>query len=817
MSAPLVPALAFANPWLLAGLVLAAVPIVIHLFFRRPHREVPWAATRFLLSATKKRAPRIRLEQWLLLALRVLLIVLVVLAMARPSTGPPSGGEAGAENTSSHNVILVLDASYSMAHEARQSRRFDKAIAALLSELESADPGDSFQLVRMSDVGEAVVIGEPSFQPKVVAETLRNQRISNGRAAPLATLRDVKSLLDRGDTSRPAKVVIASDFQQVDWRLTGPQAAELDRLIAAIGEQATISLFYASLEPWENQVATSLDFEGEVLRAARPARFSGTVVGHGLSGERETRVDFFVDGVPTITETLSLATDQRTTMAFQDTFIEAGPHGLELRLPPDALPVDNSRFLAIEVVETMRILLVAGVTGPPVEKESTYYLERALAPMASLTQNAGNQNGSRATAESGFEPRVISAAELASAPLHEFDAVVLANVGLITEREVDRLRSFAKGGGGVVIALGNQVSAEVYNRLLAMPAANQRGGEESKGQNDFDGLIPVHFEEIVGDGEHPERAIPFSTSVLEHPISRPFLGNPGTGLESDFVLAYLRTTYNPASPVRVALEFASGDPAILTAPLGSGRVVLLTTSVGLSWAGPWPQIGRSYLPLMHEMVRYAAAAGGGNRQLSVGEEIVWTLPRRASGLTATVTDPDGHVMEVPMSVTPSGTVVRFPGTETPGIYEITANTTESRRAMFAVNVDPREGNLEPLSREALNALFPESRSVAEARLPAATVADRTARRWPASRWLLALALAALLAEQVMAWRFRRGLELLGVLLTLMASYALWCAGARASAAGLLGVIVLLGLWARRRWRPAFGWWGRRSEQGTSKR
>ena len=81
---PLVWALGFANVPLLYGLAAASVPIVIHLLNRRKFREVPWAAMRFLLAAIRKNRRRIRIEQWLLLAIRTLMVLLVVTAMAKP-------------------------------------------------------------------------------------------------------------------------------------------------------------------------------------------------------------------------------------------------------------------------------------------------------------------------------------------------------------------------------------------------------------------------------------------------------------------------------------------------------------------------------------------------------------------------------------------------------------------------------------------------------------------------------------------------------------------------------------------------------------
>src|SRR5246127_210171 len=81
---PIVLALGLANPALMWGLGAASVPIILHLLNKRKYREMPWAAMRFLLAAIRKNSRRIRIEQWILLAVRTLLIIFVVLAMAKP-------------------------------------------------------------------------------------------------------------------------------------------------------------------------------------------------------------------------------------------------------------------------------------------------------------------------------------------------------------------------------------------------------------------------------------------------------------------------------------------------------------------------------------------------------------------------------------------------------------------------------------------------------------------------------------------------------------------------------------------------------------
>jgi hypothetical protein len=123
---PLEPILAFwqfGSIWMLGWGLAAALPILIHLWSRRKFREESWAAMEFLLAAMRKNARRIQLEQWLLLAVRTAILVLLALALADPQLSLLSGwtGSVGGQS----HVVLVLDGSYSMDY-----RRDEKASTA---------------------------------------------------------------------------------------------------------------------------------------------------------------------------------------------------------------------------------------------------------------------------------------------------------------------------------------------------------------------------------------------------------------------------------------------------------------------------------------------------------------------------------------------------------------------------------------------------------------------------------------------------------------------------------------------------------------
>ena len=723
----LLPAFGFASPWLLVGLGLAAVPIIIHLLFRRPHRELTWAATRFLLAATKKHAKRLRLEQFILLAVRVAILLLVAAALARPYFSTP---EAVAGPDPPRHRVIVIDASYSMGQETGGRSRFDLAIEAGREVVDAARPGDAFHLVRMSDLGQRVVIGRAAYQAGQVAETLDELTPSFGRADPVAALRDAERLLGEVRGLPNKEVLILSDFQQADWRPSGPRGEELRRLLDAIGRTATIRVFDAARSQEANRAVVELGVEASFVPVGKPVRFTAVIRQHGEPERQRDRVELHVDGRLVASEMIELRAGESATVAFGHVFAEAGPHAIEVRLPSDGLVADDSRFLAVTARNRLRTLLVNGTAAGSPERTATFYVGRALAPAS----------GSSAAAASDFEPVTIDEGELAGHDLAGYDAVVISNVGILTDREADRLRAFAAAGGGVVLALGDHVELDSYNRLF----------EEAETK----ALLPIRLTQRIGDPAAPERAVLFDTSELTHPIVRPFAGNPGTGLDTDFVLAYGKAGLPANSQVEVALRFDTGDPAVLAAPLGLGRIVLLTTSLDTSWAGPWPQTGRSFLPLVHEIVRYAATGRPAGNAFKVGEPLVWKVPLRVAGLQGEIVGPNDLRASVPATLKEQGMQVAFDQTDRPGIYTFSLGSPIAATTAFAVNVDANEGDLTPLGDDERTALAPAARPLIPG-LPQ-ELHETNLDRWTLSRRMLALAFGLLLAEQILAWRFAWG-------------------------------------------------------------
>ncbi len=275
MSFPLVWALGFANAPLLYGLAAASVPILIHLLNRRKFREVHWAAMRFLLAAIRKNQRRIRIEQWLLLAIRTLIILLVVSAMAKPFL------EAFGMVIAGRRVhrVLVLDASLSMGYTSAGTSRFDQAKAVAAQLVKESRQGDAVSVVLMGQPPR-VVIGDPSPNLKEVEKEVGELAITHGGVDLAATFEAVDRVLDVSSISQK-EVIFLTDLQAASWRSPSQSTEGFKRVLARIEARHPRSvLIDLGKSGGENRAVTDLKLDVPVVTVgaerAGPWRRSGT-------------------------------------------------------------------------------------------------------------------------------------------------------------------------------------------------------------------------------------------------------------------------------------------------------------------------------------------------------------------------------------------------------------------------------------------------------------------------------------------------------------------------------------------------------------
>ncbi|MCC6638009.1 MAG: BatA domain-containing protein, partial [Ignavibacteriaceae bacterium] len=102
----------FLSPGLLFGLLAASIPILIHLLNLRKLKKIDFSTLHFLKLIEKQKVRRVKLIQWLLMALRVLIIAMLVLGFSRPVIQDVR--IPGFTSASKTSAVIVIDDSFSM-------------------------------------------------------------------------------------------------------------------------------------------------------------------------------------------------------------------------------------------------------------------------------------------------------------------------------------------------------------------------------------------------------------------------------------------------------------------------------------------------------------------------------------------------------------------------------------------------------------------------------------------------------------------------------------------------------------------------------
>ena len=224
--------ISFLHPWVLAGLLAAGVPILLHLIQRRQPPIVVFPAVRYLVDTTREHQKRLKLRNWLLLLIRTLLIVFLVLAAAGP-TAPIKG----APGHSPAAMVLVLDNSLSSGVVVNGTSRLSTFRDAARDILDRSTPEDRLW-VMLAD-------GLPRRGDKVALTRL----IDSAEATPARldlgnAIRDAQAVLATQDL--PGEIVVISDLQA-----SAVSAADVSRPLLILRPDGPISrnLGVAAIDP----------------------------------------------------------------------------------------------------------------------------------------------------------------------------------------------------------------------------------------------------------------------------------------------------------------------------------------------------------------------------------------------------------------------------------------------------------------------------------------------------------------------------------------------------------------------------------------
>jgi len=708
----------FLNPLLLFAALGIGLPILAHLLNRYQVKRTDWAAMQFLNRSVRVRSRQLRLRDILLLVLRCLALILLVLAVARPSVDKPESALFSGLGERRAGIIIALDASYSMQHGDGTTTRFQRALEKIETIAATIRRGDPVCLVLLG--GEhRVVFRHTAFDPDRFSEVLAEQQATAASLDLDSVPKRLKELA-AGMEAPQKEIYIVTDLQEQDWK---QRSVWLHESLKDLTRSASVFVVPVEGRP-ENLAITGLELASGVLRKGASARYRATVRNCGSVAAQNVRVSGLVNNISVDVKVVpSIAPGTSETVSLFLPFRDPGAVRITAELGEDALGADNSRRAVAVIRDRVSVLCVEGSSG---NGDGSGRL------MAAALRARGSNKG-----PDDLDVQSVSWVDLPARNLKEFDVVVLADVPDIAPEQARTFENYVRAGNGLIWFGGDYVKASVWNQRSALEGTP---------------LLPAVIEETVRTSDAMGIGRPLDPSMTDHAVCRPLFSLPEDLLNETRFRRLLRV--KPSATSTKVLSLAGSDsPVLLEHSLGRGHVFMFTTSAGPAWNNM--AVTPVFPMLLQQMVTYLTAREFETPRL-VGDSLSLSYVDQPDATDAVFDTPSGDTITVPVREYRNQYVAVLESAREAGFY-LARVSLQAEGMPIAVNVDTKESTVKCLSAgDAARSLNGTGVRVvrSEADLLAGVEDTRTSRSW----WRLCMlaGLALFVVEGLSAeWLFKK--------------------------------------------------------------
>lgn len=642
--------------WIIAGIVAIGLPVAAHLLSRRGGRTVVFPAVRFVMRAAAEHARRHRLRDILLLLMRAGAIALIALAFDRPVWLTDAAG--GAEARAGSDIVILLDASASMARTERGRTLYDVAKNRAERVLDGLDWSRDRAGVVFVRANAQAALPRLSGNRQALAKRVRESEVTleHGDLSGALTLAATmpQALDTDASKARTRQIVVIGDRQRTQWE-EGEAPIGAEAVFSGVGpESATDNLAVTGVTIAGGRALVGHD----VVVSASVANFS-----ERSRGPRVVLREVGRDGTSTKelgAATATIGPNGRATLSFTTSFGDVGVKRLEVALVDDSFTPDDVGRAVVNVVDARRVVMVTRAR-PGDMRSAAYFWEAALAP----------------DERAAYRITRVAPDDFAARTLEGASAAVVVEAGAIPDGTIDMLRRFASAGGGVMWVADSNESAVALTRF-----ADGAGLFADKG--------------AVGEVQEIGEGLGIGTTTFDRAGMTALAGPMETGLRAVRFGSVVPTRVGSAGIVLG--RFEDGQAWLTEGPIGEGRLVAMLTPIDPSRS---TLVKCPVFPVLAgEIARMLAAKGAGANSAHVGEPVRVDV---ATTFEGALRDERAKAARI---VHDSGGRVRVglePRTE-PGFVGVVDETGADVGAA-AVGVDPRESDMRTMADAEINAIL----------------------------------------------------------------------------------------------------------------
>ena len=734
-------------PLYVIGAFAIGAPILFHLIRRQPKGQVPFSSLMFLKPTPPRLTRRSRLDNWFLLLLRALALILLAIAFARPFLRSVTLSQA---EVPGRRLVLVVDQSASM----KRSGLWKQVVSEAGRVLADLQPADELAVVAFDDQPHVLLGFEESA--KLTPEQLQTsvpdllesieptwlhgemgnalafagdlavRHESKTQANKVSSLDDSQAQDDRQTAGSSEPVSTTTHLILISDMASGSELGALQTyawpktLRVDVRRILTDQRTNASAQILESKAESAQDLERVRVRVSNSADATSSSFTLRWASNTQMNLDAGSGNDDS---------DQPTELPIQVPPGQSrvvrmpipGPGMTSLVLTGDDHEFDNQRFVVTSEPQASKLLHLGKVVGEP-RDNLLFYLQRI--PFDNTR-------------------RVVSVENLAPEQLMDAPDPSVVPLLVVTEelapQVAAKVKDYCEAGGRVLVVL------EKF----------QQQGNASNASNVPDGDSESSAAKVPGYGATvnllADSQLDFSEAdVVDYAMlgridfSNPLFQTMADPQFNDFSKIRFwahRVIRGVDDDWQVVARYDDGDPAVLQKNVGDGRLFVLASG----WQPTESQLALStkFLPLMFSFFD-AGTTGQASEQYLVGEPVEFPASKSAK-----IVDPSGGSFDY--NQTSDQEAIREPG-----IYQYQST---SQSSSFAVNLNESESRTEPLDDEVLagyGVLLGGNITTAERLENQRQLRDRELesqqRLW---QWILVLALAVLGLETLLGTLWSR--------------------------------------------------------------
>jgi hypothetical protein len=554
----------FLNPAILFGLLAATIPIIIHLLNLRKLKKIDFSTLQFLKELQKNKIRKIKLKQWLLLALRVLIILCIVTAFARPTLVGVSIG--GTTSTAKTTAVFILDDTFSMSVIDQNGSYFNQAKETIKDLLNQFEEGD--------EVGLILVSHQPD-ETEMTTNLAKFREEVEATVISFASKKLNNAIIKTADVIGKAKnfnkeIYLFTDFQK--GRLASDD--EITDLKEQLGDQVRLYSFNYSGKEVTNFGIDELKINTQIFEKDKPVKFDALVKNYSNHSKENLVVSLFINGKRSAQQSVNLNSGESKIVNLEAPAKAFGNSEAETEIEEDDLLEDNKRFTSYFIPEKIQVLILAD------NLSDTKLVEAAL----------------KSVSEQGyFDLTVKKTEQVSGTQLNIFQVLIIASSNFVNANV--KVKQFLNSGKGIIIFPSSEPNATGFNNSLRALGLASAGSlvKTEKGQSNH-----------------------FSETDFNHPIfENIFVDEKKKQVESPDFYSYYKI--NPAGKGKEIISLEDESSFLSEYFISEGKILLFSSSPVFSWSD-FP-IKSIFAPLITKSVMYLSTKNSGGQDYLAGETI----------------------------------------------------------------------------------------------------------------------------------------------------------------------------------------------------